>query len=138
VILFSIYAIYNNEVIDLLSSSQNEDSDSEEISDYELTFSGDYRKYFMKSRDRLKSVGQGEQSIRRLHVIYKFSIYRNENPGKKSKIINSPNRGLISTLTFIHCADFNKTRLPEFTILSDYLVDIATRKDANLLETPAY
>ena len=57
VILFSIYAIYNNEVIDLLTSSQNEDTDSEEISEFELTFSGDYRKYYMKSRDRLKSVG---------------------------------------------------------------------------------
>jgi len=25
-----------------------------------LTFSGDYRKYFMKSRERLKLAGQGE------------------------------------------------------------------------------
>ena len=59
-ILFSIYAIYNNEIIDLLTSSQNEDTDSEEISEFELTFSGDYRKYFMKSRERLKLAGQGE------------------------------------------------------------------------------
>ncbi|EAR85023.1 kinesin motor catalytic domain protein (macronuclear) [Tetrahymena thermophila SB210] len=133
-VVFSIYAIYNNEIVDLLQKDPNED----ELEEIELTFSGEFRKYYMKSRERLKSIGQGEQSIRRLHIIYKFQIYRNETGKSKNRIMNAPNGGLFSTVTFVHCADFCKAKLPEFVVLGDYLTDIATRKDANVMEVPAY
>lgn len=73
-----------------------------------------------------------------MHTIYKFSVYRNETGKSKSRVFNGPNGGLFSTVTIVHCADFSKAKMPEFVILGDYLTDIATRKDANIMEVPAY
>ena len=58
----------------------------------------------------MKNLGVGGE--RRMHIFYRFKIYKNDNL-KKNKI-NTPNSGIFSIITFIHCADFTKSKLPEF------------------------
>jgi hypothetical protein len=70
-----------------------------------------------------------------MNIFYRFKIYKNNDTKKK---INGPSSGIFSIITFVHCADFSKNKMPEFSILGDYLVDVATKKDQNLMETPSF
>jgi len=56
----SIFAVMNNETVDLLGDENTEDGGGSIPSEIELLFPGEFRKHYSKSQERIRRIGQGE------------------------------------------------------------------------------